>query len=177
MALNTLNTHVTRHFASFFRRTTYRHGDASLPEGFESTEDSHEYPNDVSLTSPLAKARLIGVSSLHSTTHHYPMHTHARIHARATRIQIYIHVYTLLSPSLATIFSLRISTYLFRSFTRLSLSLSPTLSLFLSRSPSFYLLLHLFFLSFFDFFSIESALLSLIVQYRRILILSGKTNK
>lgn len=63
-----------------------------------------------SLTSPLAKARLIGVSSLHSTTHRRPTHTHARVRARARDTHTDARTCTrfppsLFYPSLAPIFS------------------------------------------------------------------------
>lgn len=153
MALNTLNTRVTRHFASFFRRTTYVYAnweiaDMSPLEG-KSTENSHKFPNDGSLTSRLAKARLIGVSSLHSTTHHYPTYTHTHTRARAHDTQR-THTHALLSfslfPTLAPIFSLQI--FLLISFLLFHSSFSLPLFIF-----------YLFSLSFVVFFSIESVLL------------------
>lgn len=122
---NTLIARVTRHFASFFCRTTYvytrgyelRNRDVSSLER-KSVKDSYEFSNNVRLTSPLAKARLIGVSSLHSTTRHYPTHTVAR--AQRAYIHTYIHIHislpSSLSPSIITIFSLCIFLLIFSSF-------------------------------------------------------------
>lgn len=140
MALNTLNTRVTRHFASFFCYTTYIYtrGCKLRNHGYESPreknkEDSHEFLN-VCLTSPLAKAQLIGVFSLHSTTRHNPTYIYTR--ARATHIHTrIICIYTSLSlPSSLP------------SFPCVSLCLSLS---FFHSSLSFYPLLHLIFPIFF----------------------------